>query len=222
MSLTVHHLQVSQSERIPWLCEELNIPYDLKLYKRSPLLAPPEFKALHPMGAAPVIQDGSITLAESAACIEYISNKYANGSLFLRPDNPAYADFLYWWHFPAGTLYPALGRIMLIRSAKLADDNPVVQFGKAKYNQALKALDERLKENEWLAGNEFTAADIMVVFPLTTMRYFSPYSLEAYPNIVKYLERIASREAYKRTMEKIDPGMELAIGVNPPKSPFKL
>ncbi|KAM0303972.1 hypothetical protein HYE67_004056 [Fusarium culmorum] len=222
MSLTIHHLQVSQSERIPWLCEELNIPYDLKLYKRSPLLAPPEFKALHPMGAAPVIQDGPITLAESAACIEYISNKYANGSLFVRPDDPAYADFLYWWHFPAGTLGPALGRIMLIKSAKLGDDNPVVQFGKAKYNQALKMLDDRVKENEWLAGKEFTAADIMVVFPLTTMRYFSPYSLEEYPNIVKYLERVAGREAYQRTMEKIDPGMELATGVNPPKSPFKL
>ncbi|KAL4723029.1 hypothetical protein ACLX1H_010270 [Fusarium chlamydosporum] len=222
MSLTIHHLQVSQSERIPWLCEELNVPYELKLYKRSPLLAPPEFKALHPMGAAPVIQDGPITLAESAACIEYISNKYANGSLFLRADNPAYADFLYWWHFTPGTLGPALGRIMLIHSAKLSDDNPVVKFGKSKYSQALKALEERVKDNEWLAGKEFTAADIMAVFPLTTSRYFSPFSLKDYPNIVKYLQRIAAREAYKRTMEKIDPDMELAIGVEPPKSPFKL
>jgi glutathione S-transferase len=222
MPLTVHHLQVSQSERIPWLCEELGIEYDLKTYKRSPLLAPPEFKALHPMGAAPVLQDGDVTLAESCACIEYISHKYANGKLFLRPEDPAYADFLYWWHWVDGTLHPGLGRIMLINSAKLTDDNPVVQFGRARYGAALKMLDERVKNNEWLAGSEFTVADIMVLFPLTTMRYFSPYSLGDYPNVLKYLERIAGREAYQRTMKKIDPGMELALGANPPKSPFKL
>ncbi|QGI62845.1 hypothetical protein CEK27_006816 [Fusarium fujikuroi] len=222
MPITVHHLQVSQSERIPWLCEELGIEYDLKQYKRSPLLAPANFKALHPMGAAPVITDGSTTLAESCACIEYISHKYANGSLFLTPDHPAYADFLYWWHYVDGTLQTALGRIMLIRSAKLSDDNPVVQFGKAKYRQALKLLDERVKSNEWLAGEEFTAADIMVVFPLTTMRYFSPYSLEEYPNVLKYLERIARREGFKKTMEKIDNSMELSMGASPPQSPFKL
>ena len=222
MGLTVHHLQVSQSERIPWLCEELNIPYDLKLYKRSPLLAPPEFKALHPMGAAPVIQDDNLTLAESAACVEYISQKYASGKLFVPPSSPAYADFLYWWHFTPGTLCPALGRIMLIQSAKLPDDMPAVQFGKKRYNQALKMLDDRLAKSEWLAGEEFSVADIMVVFPLTTMRYFSPYSLEGFDNVLKYLERVTGREAYKRAMEKIDPGMELAIGANPPKSPFKL
>ncbi|RFN45496.1 glutathione s-transferase [Fusarium flagelliforme] len=222
MGLTVHHLQVSQSERIPWLCEELNIPHDLKLYKRSPLLAPPEFKALHPMGAAPVIQDDNLTLAESAACVEYISQKYGSGALFIPPSSPAYADFLYWWHFTPGTLFPALGRIMLIQSAKLPDDMPAVQFGKKRYNQALKMLDDRLANNEWLAGEEFTVADIMVVFPLTTMRYFSPYSLEGFDNVLKFLERVTGREAYKRTMEKIDPGMELAIGANPPKSPFKL
>ncbi|EWZ93860.1 hypothetical protein BFJ63_vAg3558 [Fusarium oxysporum f. sp. narcissi] len=222
MPFTVHHLQVSQSERIPWLCEELGIDYDLKQYKRSPLLAPADFKALHPMGAAPVITDGSTTLAESCACIEYISHKYANGSLFLPPSHPAYADFLYWWHYVDGTLQTALGRIMLIRSAKLSDDNPVVQFGKVKSRQALKLLDERVKNNEWLAGEEFTAADIMVMFPLTTMRYFSPYSLEEYPNILKYLERIAGRDGFKKTMEKIDNSMELSMGASPPQSPFKL
>ncbi|KAM0345674.1 hypothetical protein ACHAPU_006329 [Fusarium lateritium] len=222
MPLTVHHLQVSQSERVPWLCEELGLEYDLKTYKRSPLLAPPEYKALHPMGAAPVIQDGDLTLAESCACMEYISNKHANGKLFLRPEDPAYADFLYWWHWVDGSLHPALGRIMTINAAKLADDNPIAQFGKARYGAALKVLDERVKNNEWLAGSQFTAADIMVVFPLTTMRYFSPYSLADYPNILKYLERIGGREAYQKTMKKIDPGMELALGAASPKSPFKM
>ncbi|KAF4339114.1 glutathione S-transferase [Fusarium beomiforme] len=222
MPLTVHHLQVSQSERLPWLCEELGIEYTLKQYKRSPLLAPPDFKALHPMGAAPVITDGAVTLAESCACMEYISHKYAGGKLFVSPSDPAYPDFLYWWHWADGTLQPSLGRIMLIKSAKLPDDNPVVKFGKFRSSQALKMLDERVRDNEWLAGKEFSAADIMVVFPLTTIRYFSPYSLEEYPNILKYLERIAKREGFKKTMDKIDPSMEMALGANPPQSPFKL
>ncbi|KAF4448235.1 hypothetical protein F53441_8342 [Fusarium austroafricanum] len=222
MPLTVHHLQVSQSERIPWLCEELGVEYDLKLYKRSPLLAPPEYKALHPMGAAPVIQDGDITLAESCACIEYISHKYANGKLFLRPDHPAYADFLYWWHWADGTFSPAMSRMMFNNWARLSDDNQVMQFSRAKATQVLKFLEERLGKNDWVAGSEFTAADIMVVFPLTTSRTFSPYNLGDYPNILKYLERIGSREAYQRAMKKSDPDMKLVLGANPPETSVKL
>ncbi|KAM0549539.1 hypothetical protein ACHAPJ_009355 [Fusarium lateritium] len=222
MPITIHHLQVSQSERIPWLCEELGIEYELKLYQRSPLLAPPEYKALHEMGAAPVIQDGDLTLAESGACIEYISHKYANGKLFLRPDDPAYADFLYWWHWATGTFGPAMSRMMLIHSAGLGDDNQIVKYMKVKANGALKFMDERLQNNEWLAGSEFTVADIMVIFSLTTSRYFSPYSLGDYPNILSYLKRIGNREAYKKAMKKSDPQMELALGANPPKSDFKL
>ena len=73
--LIVHHLRVSQSERIPWLCEELGIDYELKLYKRDPLVAPPEYKALHPAGSAPTIEHGDLVLAESGACVEYICHK---------------------------------------------------------------------------------------------------------------------------------------------------
>ncbi|KAF4963111.1 hypothetical protein FSARC_8824 [Fusarium sarcochroum] len=222
MPLTVHHLQVSQSERIPWLCEELGVEYELKLYQRSPLLAPPEYKALHPMGAAPVIQDGDLTLAESCACIEYISHKYAKGKLFLGPEDPAYADFLYWWHWADGTFSPAMSRMMLIHSAGLGEDNQIVKYMKLKASQALKSMDERLENNEWLAGSEFTVADIMVIFSLTTSRYFSPYSLGDYPNILSYLQRIGNREAFKKAMKKSDPDMELALGANPPKSDFKL
>ena len=91
--LTVHHLGKSQSERIVWLCEELGIPYDLKLYDRDPVtrLAPPEYKALHPLGAAPVITDGDVVLAESGAIIEYIVAKYGNGRLVLAADHPDFA-----------------------------------------------------------------------------------------------------------------------------------
>jgi glutathione S-transferase len=106
--LTVHHLGVSQSERIVWLCEELELPYELKLYKRSELgAAPPEYKALHPLGAAPVIGDGDVLLAESGAVMEYILGRYGEGRLVIRPEQPGYADYLYWLHFANGSMMPA-------------------------------------------------------------------------------------------------------------------
>ncbi|RFU30118.1 hypothetical protein B7463_g6224, partial [Scytalidium lignicola] len=218
MALIIHHLQVSQSERIVWLCEELGIGYEMKTYKRAPLLAPPVYKALHRQGTAPVIQDGNLTLAESGACIEYICHKHGKGMLFLDSSHSAYADFLYWWHWPNSTFLPSLGRAMMVRSLGLSDDNQMVAFGNDRIKRALSALDERLRENEWLAGSEFTVADVMAVFPLTTMRYFSPYSLREYGNILKYLKRIGEREAYQKAMKKCDPEMELALEADPPKA----
>ena len=123
--LIVHHLGKSQSERIPWLCEELKIPYELKLYARDPvtMLAPPEYKALHPIGAAPVITDGNLVLAESGAIMEYILAKYGNGRLVPAPNHPDFAPYLYWFHFANGTLQPSMGRNMFLRRLNLAEDN---------------------------------------------------------------------------------------------------
>ncbi|KAL4803391.1 glutathione S-transferase [Aspergillus unguis] len=222
MTLTVHHLKVSQSERVLWLCEELGIPYELKTYSRTPLLAPPELKAVHPQGSAPAIHDsnGDITLAESGACIEYIAHKYGNGKLFLKPDHPNYADFLYYFHFANGTLMPNVSRLMLGKLAKLEPDNPMVGYAKDRTGKTLKLVDDRLKDNTWLAGEEFTAADIMAVFPLATGRYFAQYSLADYPNIVKWLRRVGERDAYKRAMEKGDPGLKIPLGVESPEKPL--
>ena len=127
--LTVHHLGISQSERIVWLCEELEIPYALKTYERDPKtrLAPPDYKALHPMGTAPVIADGELLLAESGAAVEYIIAKYGNGRLMLPPDHPDFANFLYWFHFANGTLQAQMGRNMILNRLKLADENPILQ-----------------------------------------------------------------------------------------------
>ncbi|CAM1508833.1 Fc.00g025720.m01.CDS01 [Cosmosporella sp. VM-42] len=220
MALVIHHLHVSQSERIPWLCEELGIEYLLKTYKRAPLLAPPEYKALHPMGTAPVIQDGCLTLGESCACIEYICHKYGKGKLFLPCTDPNYANFLYWWHWADGTFQPALLRAMFISSNEPSSNNILATIAKDRFNKALGGLNERLAENEWLVGSEFTVADVMVVFSLTTMRYYSPYSLHGYGNVLEYLKRISGRAAYLKAMEKCDPGMELVLGADPPKVSF--
>jgi len=95
MTFTIYHLQVSRSERLPWLCEELQIPYTLILHQRDPFFSPQSIKDLNPIGQAPVIQDRDLTLAESAACVEYIIHIYGNGKLALSPTHKNYADYLY-------------------------------------------------------------------------------------------------------------------------------
>ena len=209
--LTVHHLGKSQSERIVWLCEELGIPYELKTYARAPLLAPPEYKALHPLGSAPVITDGDLVLAESGAIVEYITAKYAGGRLALSADHPGFADYLYWFHFANGTLQAALGRSLLLGRLKLAGDDPVLAMARGRLDNAFNLVEARTKEAGYFAGKEFTAADIMMGFSLTTMRYFMPYDYARLPNLRAYLNRIGSRPAYQRAMAKGDPGMALLL-----------
>jgi glutathione S-transferase len=211
--LTVHHLGKSQSERIVWLCEELEIPYELKRYSRDTqtMLAPPDYKALHPIGAAPVITDGDIALAESGAVVEYIIATYGEGRLALRAGDPDFAQFIYWFHFANGTLQANMGRLMILNRLKLADDNPILHATKARVDRAFDLVDARAREAEYLAGSTFTSADIMNGFSLTTMRYFQPYDLARCPNVLKYLARIGARPAYQRAMDKSDPGMALLL-----------
>lgn len=218
--LTVHHLQVSQSERIVWLCEELEISYDLKLHKRDPLLSPQSIKDLHVLGAAPIIQDDGLTLAESAACADWIIHKHGNGRLALPPSHKDYAKYLYWYHFSNGTLQPAVSRMLTIQLAGIKADNDMWKRYVAKLDQYVQHMDDHLSqsENPWLAGDDFTAADIMNVFTLTTMRKFYQLDLSKFKNILAYLQRVSKREAYKRAHEKGDPDLEYCLEGPPPKS----
>ncbi|KAH7027921.1 glutathione S-transferase [Microdochium trichocladiopsis] len=218
MTLKVHHLTVSQSERVVWLCEELGLDYELVVYERAPIFAPPEYKALHPLGAAPVIQDGDLTLAESAACVEYICQKHGNGRFIVKPTDKNYADYLYWFHFANATLQATLMRNFTFKSSGLGDDNPIVQRFTAKQNELLAFIDKRLSQAQYLAGDELTAADIMAVVSLTSMRCYNQYSLAGYDNILAYLQRVAAREGYQRALKKSDPDLNIdqLVGEAPP------
>ena len=202
--ITIHHLETSQSERIVWLCEELGLAYELKSYPRDPVtrLAPPDLRAIHPLGNAPIIEDGSLILAESGAIVEYILAKYGNGRLALPPDHPGFAQYLYWFHFANGGLQPGLGRNMLLHRLNLPADHPMMAAMQGRLNRALDLVNARLGEAPYFAGDELTAADIMSVFSLTTMRHFVPLDLAPYAHIQTYLKRIASRPAYQRAMGK--------------------
>ena len=208
--LTIHHLGISQSERIVWLCEELGLAYELKHYERDPVtrLSPPELVALHALGAAPVITDGDLVLAESGAIMEYIIAKHGGGRLALGPEHPDFAQYLYWFHFANGNLQPNMGRNMVLRRLDLAPDNPVLLAMKGRLDRVLDLIEKRLGDAHYFAGSEFTAADIIMVFSLTTMRVFLPIDLSPYPNMLRYLRRIGAREAYQRAMRKCDPGMK--------------
>jgi len=213
--LTVHHLGRAQSERIVWLCEELELPYRLIRYERDPvtILSPPELKALHPIGSAPLLEDeGGVLLAESGAIVEYILAKYGRGWLAIAADDPGFADYLYWLHFANGTLQPAMGRNMILSRLDLAAEHPLARAMRGRLDRALRLMNDRLAAAPWLAGERFTAADIMTVFSLTTMRLYYPADLSPYPAILAYLQRVGARPAYQRAMAKGDPGFAPMLG----------
>ncbi|KAH8672054.1 glutathione S-transferase [Tricladium varicosporioides] len=227
MALTIHHLQVSQSERIPWLCEELNIFYNLVLHQRAPFLSPQSIKDINSLGQAPVIQvfdqEGKLelTLNESGACVEYIIHKYGKSQLALPPSHKNYADYLYWFHFANSGLQPHILTTMQISRFDTGSLGPgsYVAGLQDRLRRMLERMDERLGKNEYLAGDgEFSAADIMNVFSLTTMRCFYPFDLTPYPGILAWLERCTGREGYKKARAKADPELELMIEGKPPKS----
>ena len=207
--LTVHHLGVSQSERIVWACEELGIPYLLQRHERDRItgLAPAAYKALHPMGIAPVITDGDLVLAESGAILQYLIARHGNGRLAVSPDRPNFADYLFWFHFANGTLMPSeMGGVMSAMLG-LKEGNPLLAILKDRSERAFALIERRLGDVSYFAGDEFTAADIMMLFPLSTMRTFTRRDLAPFPHIRAYLGRIRARPAYERAMASGDPGL---------------
>ena len=204
--LTVHHLRLSQSERIVWLCEELGIEYDLKLYSRREdnRLAPDEFKALHPMGIAPVITDGDFVLGESGAIVDWIIAKHGDGGLIPAADSSDFADHLFYYHWSNAT-FMTNGMMALVAQFCGAEEMP--PFVADRMQKGWAIVEKRLGEAEYFGGSQLTTADIMMGFQLTTSRAMSGQGIEEMPNLQAYLKRIGKRDAYQRAMAKCEPGM---------------
>ena len=205
--LTVHHLGISQSERIVWLCEELGLEYELKRYDRRAdnRLAPDEYKALHPMGIAPVITDGDLVLGESGAICDNICARYGAGRLVPGPQDTDIADHLFWFHWSNGTFMTTLMMQLVLGGA--AEGNPASAFVADRSRRAWAMIEARLGEAPFFGGAKLTTADIMMVYCLTTSRAFRRLSIEGYPNLKADLARIGARPAYQRAMAKAEPGM---------------
>lgn len=215
MVLTLHHLGLSQSERIIWLAEELGLDYKYVHHKRDPIFSPQSIKDLHPAGTAPVMEDdpspvtgSKVVIAESGAIADYIISVYGNGRLGRTPkDGAEYAPYLEWFHFANGSLQPTLFRVMMAKGPASDPKSPIVARTVAKWEHQLDLMDARLGETgAYLAGKELTAADIMNIFTLTTMRGFVPVELDTVrnKNILAWLERIGQRPAYQKAMKKCE------------------
>lgn len=204
--ITIYHLETSRSERIVWLMEELGLEYQLEVYPREATAAAPQpLKAIHPLGKAPVIRDGAAVLAESGAIVDYIVHRHGGGRLAERPGAPSYARYLYWLHFAEGSLMSLLLIALVLSRLPEASASPVTARIRERMMRLLAFVDSELGSGPWFAGADFSAADVMMVFPFTTMRRFLDYDLAPYTNIRSYLRRIESRPAYQRAMRLAGP-----------------
>lgn len=218
--IIVHHLNNSRSQRILWLLEELNLPYEIKRYERDKktMLAPPELKLVHPLGKSPVITDGATTVAESGAIVEYLVNKYGP-HLKPKADTTESLRYTYWLHFAEGSAMPPLLLTLIFNTIEKAPVpffiKPILRGVSKKVktgfiNPNLKGnfsfIEAELGQNEWFAGPEFTAADIQMSFP---MEAASARSSQLGPNSLEFLKKIHSRPAYKKALER---GGEYQIG----------
>jgi len=222
--LTLHHLAASQSERIVWLLEELGISYNLVIHQRDPvtLRAPPALKTLpgNTFGWAPFLTDApDVSLGESAAIAQYILAKYdPKHTLTPAPSSPAFAAYWYWFVYTMVTLQPNLAgfKQMLLTSGGVSQEHAVRGSLKRTQARLLAVVDARLDESKFLAGEQLTAADCMMVYTLSTHRRYSPFSLKGYDHILRYLKTVGEREAYRRAIAKGDPGMEIFMGEEGP------
>lgn len=204
--ITIYHLDTSRSERIVWLMEELGLEYELELFQRNDNgSAPDALRKIHALGKAPVIRDGNTVLAESGAIVDYIVHRYAGDRLAVAPAAHDYARYIYWFHFAEGSLMSLLILALVLSRVPEADASPVRTRVLERMKQTLAFIDSELAQATYFAGATFSAADVMMTFPFTTMRHFLKYDLAPYANILGYLQRIESRPAYQKAMALAGP-----------------
>lgn len=205
--ITIHHLGVSQSDRIVWLMEELNLPYRIKWYHRGPdRLAPPEYLALHPAATSPVIDDDGRVLAESVAILEYICHRYAEGRFTVAPNAPNHPDYLYWMLFNNNVQALFFGKLALSEQTGSTPASDLMRSLIGRREASYYGyLDQRLAESPYLAGPEFTLADIMVMFNIAELPLFGGRSCDDLPHVMAYAARIEQRPAYQKAMKIAGP-----------------
>ena len=204
--IIIHHLAVSQSDRIVWLMEELNLSYQLKWYRRKEdQTAPDDYLALHPAATSPVITDGDVNLAESAVILEHVCYRHAGGRFAVRPEQSNYERYAYWMHLNNNILALSFGRMALAAQAHGPQAEMLQAVIKRRENGYYNHLNQCLAQSPFLAGPEFTCADMMVTFNLTTLPLFGGRGIEDLPHVVSYVERITERAAYKKAMKIAGP-----------------
>jgi glutathione S-transferase len=202
--IKVHHLNNSRSQRILWLLEELGTEYEIIPYSRDAVtnLAPPELKAVHPLGKSPVISDGPRTIAESGAAVEYLVERYGGGRLAPAPASEAYWRYVEWLHYAEGSgMLPLMMNLYVMRLGEAGA--PLHERISSEIDNHLGYLAGALGEQPFLMGEALTGADIQVSFVAEVARAFG--RLGPYSNLLAYVERFQGRPAYRRALEKGGP-----------------
>ena len=229
--IVVHHLNNSRSQRVLWLLEELGLPYEIKHYQRDAktMLAPPELRAVHPLGKSPVITDdragsgagspiqGVITVAESGAIVECLIDQYGEGRFKPAMGTPERLRYTYWLHYAEGSLMPPLLMKLVFGEVEKAPMpffiKPIARAisGKVKsafigpqITQHLDYVEAELGKSAWFAGKEFTGADIQMSFPIEAAASKGGLD-DSRPQLMAWLKRIHARPAYKRALKKCGP-----------------
>jgi len=202
--IRVHHLNNSRSQRVLWLLEELQLPYEVVPYQRDQrtMLAPVSLKRVHPLGKAPIIEDGTRTLAETGLIVQYLVQTY--GPQFApEPASELHWRYLYWLHYAEGSLMPPLLLKLVITRLSLLG-LPARGFVNRQIALHLDYLESELASRAWFVGEQFTGADVMLSFPLeaATMR---GGLAAARPKLWDFLQRIHARAAYRRALERGGP-----------------
>ena len=216
--LTVHHLNNSRSQRVLWLLEELGVPYEIKPYQRdaATMLAPPELRAVHPLGKSPVVTEDDVTLAETGAIVEWVIERYGLGRLAPTPGSAERLRWTYWLHYSEGSAMPPL--LLKLVFGRLPNSSPALLrpivnaiAGRAQssfIDPNLKAhfdyWEAELGKSEWFAGSEFTAADVMMSFPVEAAADRAG-ALNGRPGLAAFLQKIHARPAYRRALERGGP-----------------
>jgi len=214
--ITVHHLNNSRSQRVLWLLEELGLPYEVKRYERDPktMLAPPALREVHPLGKSPVITDGGFTIAESGAIIEYLVERYGGGKLAPAPGTPTRLRYTYWLHYAEGSAMPPLLLKLVFDRVESGPmpffARPIARaiarrvkssFVEPQIMRHLDYMESELAKSLWFAGDEFSAADIQMSFPLEVAVKRAGLGSNR-PRLVDFLGRIHARPAYHRAVER--------------------
>lgn len=202
--IEVHHLNNSRSQRILWLLEELELDYDLVKYERDATtsLAPPSLSEIHPLGKSPVVRDGEQVLFESGAIIDYIVSRYGDGRLAPPPTSPDFVRYQQWLHYAEGSaMLPLMLKLYLGRLGDSAA--PLSDRVSSEIENHLGFLDSELSESDYFVGNEFSAADIQLSFPIQITRFLHGY--DSFPNLPGFVDRVVARPAYRRAIERGGP-----------------
>ncbi|WP_442948712.1 glutathione S-transferase family protein [Nostoc sp.] len=201
--IVVHHLNNSRSQRVLWLLEELGIEYEIKFYERDQktMLAPTSLREVHPLGKSPVITDADLTVAESGAIIEYIVDRYGNARLIPPSGTPERLRYTYWLHYAEGSAMPPLVMNLVFNNFGIKDSSVNDEFIAPQIKLHFDYIEGELHKSTWFVGEEFTAADIQMSFPLEIVAMQAEL-ISSRPKIKQFIERIHARPAYKRALER--------------------